>query len=69
MRRLAENNMNISSEMILKKLFEKSTLQPSWEVFRSKIKDLEKEFLRTLDLSILMKEMKEWNDNYKFTSD
>lgn len=69
MRRLAENKMNISSERILNKLFEKITPQTSWEIFRSELKIMEKQFLRTVDLTVLMESMSEWNKKYKFISD
>ncbi len=69
MRRLAENKMNISSERILNKLFEKKTLLTSWDKFRSELKIIEKEFLRTADLNFLQESMSEWNEKYKFISD
>ena len=69
MRRLAENKMNISSERILNKLFEKTTLLTSWEEFRSDLKIMEKQFLRTVDLNALLGSMGEWNEKYKFIND
>lgn len=69
MRRLAENKMNISSERILNKLYEKTTLLTSWDKFRSELKIMEKQFLRTVDLNALLGTMGEWNEKYKFIND
>ncbi len=69
MRRLAENKMNISSERILNELLEKTTFLTSWDIFRSELKILEKEFFRTVDLNVLLESMSEWNKKYKFISD
>ncbi|MHA2304517.1 MAG: NAD(P)/FAD-dependent oxidoreductase [Candidatus Hodarchaeales archaeon] len=69
MRRLAENKLNISSERILNELYEKITLETSWGTFRSELKKMEKKFLQSVDLNVLMESMSEWNKKYKFISD
>jgi len=66
-RRIAENELNLSSERILTELFDRIPNNVSWERFRSELKYLEKELLEKLDLSILMNSVDEWNRKYPFS--
>ena len=66
-RRIAENELNLSSERILTELFDRIPNNVSWERFRFELKYLEKELLEKLDLSILMNSVDEWNRKYPFS--
>lgn len=66
-RRIAENELNLSSERILTELFDRIPNNVSWERFRSELKCLENELLEKLDSSILMNSVDEWNRKYPFS--
>ena len=67
LRRIAENELNLSSERILTELFDRIPNNVSWEIFRSELNLLEKELLGKIDLPILMNSMDEWNRKYPFS--
>jgi flavin-dependent dehydrogenase len=69
LRRIAENEMNLSSERILNELYDRIPNHVSWEIFRAELKVIEKEFLETLDLPVLMKSLNEWINKFPFTTD
>ncbi len=67
LRRIAENEMNLSSEQILAKLYDRIPNHVSLEIFRAELRSLEKEFLKTLDLPVLLNSLNEWINKYPFS--